>query len=129
MAAVGRAHRPIGRSAPVLRRSAKGRIARLRAFRAGLLARTEDEHRQLRERGESVLEEIERLASDLDRPLTTTLTEGRPTVRISEHAAERDADLVVGRQGMTGVGKRVLGGVTEQTIARGEIPVLVVQRS
>jgi len=95
--------------------------------RAGLLARTEEEHRQLRESGEAVLEEIEHLASELGRPLTTTLTEGKPAVRISEHAAERDADLVVvGRQGMTRVGKRLLGGVTEQIIARGEVPVPVV---
>jgi len=91
------------------------------------LARTADEKRRLRERGEAALEEIESLASERDQPVTTTLLEGAPAARITEYAADRDADLVVvGRQGRTGLGKRLLGGVTEQVLAGGETPVLVV---
>jgi nucleotide-binding universal stress UspA family protein len=42
-------------------------------------------------------------------------------------AAERDADLiVVGRQGVTGLGRRLLGGVTERLCHLSEVPVLVV---
>lgn len=57
----------------------------------------------------------------------TEVIEGKPAVRISEYAVERDAALIVmGRQGITGLGKRLLGGVTEQVLHRSDIPVFVV---
>ncbi|QLG48141.1 universal stress protein [Natrinema halophilum] len=91
------------------------------------LAKSADEQTRLRERGESILEEIEAIAADIGRPITTELTEGKPSVQIREFAAERDATvIVIGRQGVTGLGKRLLGGVTEQVLSRSEIPVLVV---
>jgi len=34
--------------------------------------------------------------------------------------------IVIGRQGMTGLGKRLLGGVTEQLLHQSDIPVFVV---
>lgn len=91
------------------------------------LTETADEKTQLRERGETILEEIERLASELDYSVTTKLTEGKPAVQISEYADEQDANLIViGRQGMTGFGKRLLGGVTEQVLHQSDVPVFVV---
>ncbi|AEH39353.1 universal stress protein [Halopiger xanaduensis] len=91
------------------------------------LARSADEKARLRERGETVLEETENLADDIDRPVTTKLADGKPAIRIAEYAAERDAGLiVVGRQGLTGLGKRLLGGVTEQLLHRSAVPVFVV---
>lgn len=91
------------------------------------LTETLDEQTRLRERGEGVLEEIEELASELDHPVTTKVTEGKPAGRISEFADEQDADLVViGRQGLTGLKKRLLGGVTEQVLHQSDIPVFVV---
>ncbi len=91
------------------------------------LTETSDEKTQLRERGEETLTEIENLASELGHPVTTKLTEGRPAVQISEYANEQDADLIViGRQGLTGLGRRLLGGVTEQVLHRSDIPVFVV---
>ncbi|KYH27506.1 universal stress protein [Halalkalicoccus paucihalophilus] len=91
------------------------------------LTETADERRRLRERGERVLDEIEELASELDQPVTTELTEGTPASRIGEYAEERNADLVViGRQGVTGLGKRLLGGVTEGVLATSDVPVFVV---
>jgi nucleotide-binding universal stress UspA family protein len=93
------------------------------------LARSADEKARLRERGETILEEIEDLASDIDRPVTTELTEGKPSIRITEYATERDAGLIiVGRQGLTGLGKRLLGGVTEQLLHRSDVPVFVVPK-
>jgi nucleotide-binding universal stress UspA family protein len=93
------------------------------------LARSGDETERLRERGETALEAIEELASDVDRPVTTALTEGKPAMRIAEYAVERDAGLiVVGRQGLTGLGKRLLGGVTERLLHRSDIPVFVVPK-
>jgi len=91
------------------------------------LVQTADEKTRLRDRGEAVLTEIEALATELDQPITTQLTEGQPATQISDYAAEEGADLVViGRQGMTGLGKRLLGGVTEQVLHRSTVPVFVV---
>jgi nucleotide-binding universal stress UspA family protein len=91
------------------------------------LSRTTEEKKQLRDRSEGVLTEIEELASDVAQSVTTTLTEGKPSVQISTYADEKNADLVViGRQGMTGLGKRLLGGVTEQVLHQSNSPVLVV---
>ncbi|ADB63164.1 UspA domain protein (plasmid) [Haloterrigena turkmenica DSM 5511] len=84
---------------------------------------------RLRERGEAVLEKIEALASDLDQSVTTELVEGKPADRIMARAADQDAGLiVVGRRGHTGLGKRLLGGVTERLLHRSDVPVFVVPR-
>lgn len=91
------------------------------------LTRTSGEGTRLRERGKTILAEIEEIATEHGQPITTEVVEGRPAVRISEYAVERDAALIVmGRQGITGLGKRLLGGVTEQVLHRSDIPVLVV---
>ncbi|MFC4360284.1 universal stress protein [Halobium salinum] len=91
------------------------------------LTETSAEKAQLRERGEAALTEIEELASEIGHPVTTKLPEGKPAVRISEYADEQDADLiVVGRQGLTGLGRRLLGGVTERLLHRSDVPVLVI---
>lgn len=91
------------------------------------LTQTRNEQTRLRERGRSVLKEMEALASEFDRPITKELAEGKPAVRIREYAAEYGADLVVvGRQGMTGAKKRLLGGVTEKILHRSSVPVFVV---
>ncbi|GCF13326.1 hypothetical protein Harman_12610 [Haloarcula mannanilytica] len=91
------------------------------------LTRTDDETEQLRDHGESVLDEIESLAADIGQPVTTALLEGKPSVQIDEYARETDASLIaLGRQGMSGLGKRLLGGVTEQVLHRTAVPVLVV---
>ena len=88
------------------------------------------EKTRLRERGQNAITEIETLASDLGLSVTAELAEGSPTVRICECARGQDADLiVVGRQGLTGVRRRLLGGVTEQILHRSDCPVLVVPGS
>jgi nucleotide-binding universal stress UspA family protein len=91
------------------------------------ITETSDEKTQLRERKEEALTDIEELASELGHPVTTKLIEGKPAVQISKYAGEQDTDLiVVGRQGLTGLGRRLLGGVTEQILHRSGVPVLVV---
>lgn len=95
--------------------------------RALRLARSADETDRLRERGEAILETVEAAASEIDQPVTTELVEGDPSVRITERASERDASLiVVGRRGLTGSGRRLLGGVAERVLHRSDVPVLVV---
>lgn len=91
------------------------------------LTETSAEKDQLRERGEAALTEIEELASEFGQTVTTKLLEGKPAVRISDYADEQNADLiVVGRQGLTGLGRRLLGGVTERVLHRSDVPVLVI---
>ena len=90
------------------------------------LTRRGDERERLRARGTEILEAIQDLASE-DHPITTTLAEGKPAAEISRFAADQDADLIViGRQGLTGPRRRLLGGVTEQVLHRSEVPILVV---
>lgn len=91
------------------------------------LTETSAEKTRLKGRGQDILKEIEELASELDHPVTTALSEGKPAVQISEYADKQDTDLiVVGRQGLTGLGRRLLGGVTEQVLHHSDVPVLVV---
>jgi nucleotide-binding universal stress UspA family protein len=91
------------------------------------LAETPAEEARVRERGREVVAAVEALAADLGRPVTTEVADGRPAVEIGRVADERDADLiVVGRQGATGLGRRLVGGVTERLLHRSSVPVLVV---
>lgn len=91
------------------------------------LTRSAAEEDSVRAHGEGVLEALETAATDRGIDVATTLEAGKASVRISEFATERDASLVVlGRQGRTGLGRRLLGGVTERVLHQCEVPVLVV---
>lgn len=91
------------------------------------LTQTAAEKARLRDHGEAALSAIEALAAELDYPVRSRLVEGKPATQISDYAADQNADLVVvGRQGKTGLGKRLLGGVTEQVLHRSDVPVFVV---
>jgi nucleotide-binding universal stress UspA family protein len=95
--------------------------------KATRLTRTADQKTALRERGAEILATVEDMAAERDQSITTELREGSPSEQISEYASDRDAELVVvGRQGLTGLGKRFLGGVTEQLLYWSDVPVLVV---
>jgi nucleotide-binding universal stress UspA family protein len=121
------------------RRAARRGLALAKAFDAEVdvvsvverktlrLTETADEKRELRERGEEALAEIEDIAAEVGHTVRTELLEGKPAAQLCGHADSTDADLlVVGRQGRTGLGRRLLGGVTEQILHRGDTPVLVV---
>jgi nucleotide-binding universal stress UspA family protein len=91
------------------------------------LTSTAAETEQLRSRGQAILAAVEELAAGAGRPVETALRDGKPAAQIGAFAAERDADLlVVGRQGTTGLGRRLLGGTTEQLLHRSDVPVFVV---
>jgi nucleotide-binding universal stress UspA family protein len=96
--------------------------------RGGLrLAETSEERDQVREQAQAALAEAEELASEFDRAVATTVADGKPAAEIRAHAAAVDADLVVvGRQGVTGLGRRLLGGVADRVLRRSDVPVLVV---
>ena len=91
------------------------------------LAASDRERRRLREQGERALAAVGELAAEVGHPVATELAEGAPVAQICEYADRQDTDLVVvGRQGNTGLGKRLLGGVTERLLRRNDLPVLVV---
>jgi len=91
------------------------------------LAKSPEEKRQVRERGEEILAEIEAIASERDQSITTRLLEGKPSVEIRKFVRDRDAALIViGTRGPTNVGKRLLGGVTQKLLQWSGVPVLVV---
>lgn len=91
------------------------------------LTESETEAAALRERAADVLESVESIAAEVGQSVETTVREGSPAAEISAAAVEQDAELLVlGRQGLSGLGKRLLGGVTERLLNRGEVPVLVV---
>ncbi|QKY20999.1 universal stress protein [Halolamina sp. CBA1230] len=104
-------------------------VTALHVVEAGTLdlARGSGEETELRRERAAVLADIEAVAEEVGHPIDDELAEGDPATQLTEHASERDADLVVvGRQGLTGVKRRLLGGVTEQVLRHSAVPVLVV---
>ncbi len=95
--------------------------------RALRLAAADDERARLRAQGEAIVDDVAALVPADGKSVDTDVVDGAPADRISEYAADRDADLiVVGRQGVTGLGDRLLGGVTDRLLRRTHTPVLVV---
>ena len=91
------------------------------------LAKGSGEQTEFRQERAAVLADIEAIAEEVGHPVDDELAEGDPATQLTEYASERDADLVVvGRQGLTGVKRRLLGGVTEQVLRHSAVPVLVV---
>jgi len=91
------------------------------------LARDEAEETAIRVRSESVFAGVDAVAEETDRSVTTELVEGSPAKRLREYAADAGADLLVmGRQGASGLGERLLGSETERVLSSGDVPVFVV---
>jgi nucleotide-binding universal stress UspA family protein len=62
-----------------------------------------------------------------DVPVTTAVLTGVPWRDIVEYAGQHDVDLVVmGTHGRTGIGRYLLGSVTERVVRECEVPVLTV---
>jgi nucleotide-binding universal stress UspA family protein len=85
----------------------------------------------LREAGEDVgseaLAAIENLPAAAAVPLVTELREGTPDEEILGYVADEDVDLVVmGVHSRPGIGRRVLGHVTERVVRDSPVPVLTV---
>ncbi|MWG34624.1 universal stress protein [Halomarina oriensis] len=100
--------------------------------RTGFLTVSKDEVRgALREVGEdaatTILNEVERLATDADVELVTEVVDGAPDQAILDYAADHDVDhIVVGTHGRTGLERRLLGSVTERVIGGASVPVTAV---
>ncbi|WP_299330827.1 universal stress protein [Haloplanus sp.] len=64
-----------------------------------------------------------------DRPVTTTVREGRPATTIHEYAAEVDADVVaMGTRGRHGENRFLIGSVAERVVRTCPVPVLTVRQ-
>jgi nucleotide-binding universal stress UspA family protein len=80
-----------------------------------------------RERGERVLDDVVANGADLGVDVETHLDEGAPPKRIVGRADELGVDLLVmGQQGHTGLGKRLLGSVLTRVLRQTDVPVLAV---
>lgn len=87
----------------------------------------DEEASEILERRESVFSGVEAAAEDAGQSITTEVVEGAPAEQITQRATADDADLVVlGRQGASGIGERLLGSVTERVLSRADVPVFVV---
>jgi len=88
-----------------------------------------DEHSieaHLREQSEAV---VDATADEVDTVDTVTAVEsGVPHSAILDYADEHDIDFIVmGTHGRTGVGRYLLGSVTEKVVRTSDIPVLTVR--
>ncbi|MHB9285893.1 universal stress protein [Halobacteriales archaeon Cl-PHB] len=103
-------------------------VAVVTVVEAGFFGLTRgDEDERLRGAAQAVLDEVVSDAEDRDLAISSEVLEGNAAERIAEFADEWNADLLVmGRQGKTGLGKRILGSTTEGVIHFSDVPVLVV---
>jgi len=84
--------------------------------------------RGLRREGEKILSEVKELAQKEGIEVQTKIEAGIPFEKICEIAKGLDCDLIVmGSHGRTGIGKVLIGSVTERVISRAHCPVLVVK--
>ena len=79
---------------------------------------------------EDLLEEGRTWAADANVPIIDAVRTGTPREAILECAADRDVDaIVMGSRGRRGIGRLVLGSVTEGVVRKADVPVLVVRGS
>lgn len=77
---------------------------------------------------ETPLESSREWAGDAGAPVIDEIHTGEPQDAILEYAATRDVDaIVMGTRGRSGVGRLLLGSVTEAVVRDAEVPVLVVR--
>jgi len=76
---------------------------------------------------EAAFATVEPLAEEADVELVTAMLEGNPEREIVDYAAEQEVDIVVmGTHGRTGLGRRLMGSVTERVVRSAPAPVLTV---
>jgi nucleotide-binding universal stress UspA family protein len=84
----------------------------------------------LRERAESVVEDVAGRAEEAGVSVVTAVEPGLPDDTVVEYADEHDCDLIVmGTHGRTGLERYLLGSVTERTVRRSTVPVLTVRQA
>ena len=85
-------------------------------------------HEAMRESGESIVAELKEQAEAKDVTAITDVETGVAHREILEYAEGNDIDLIVmGTHGRTGLGRYLLGSVTEKIVRISDIPVLTVR--
>jgi nucleotide-binding universal stress UspA family protein len=83
---------------------------------------------QLREVGEDAIDAIRARADEAGVEVVPALREGVPHETILAYADDADVDVVVmGTHGRSGLGRYLLGSVTERVVRTAEVPVLTVR--
>lgn len=81
----------------------------------------------LEDRGKAALEAVRDRAGAADVDVSGSIANGAPAAVITEHATDRDVDLIVmGTHGRTGIGQWFLGSVTENVVRQTEVPAFCV---
>ena len=81
----------------------------------------------LQAEGERATEAIEEQSEQRGISATTAVRTGAPHRQILDYVDENDVDLVVmGTHGRTGIGRYLLGSVTEKVVRLSDVPVLTV---
>jgi len=79
-------------------------------------------------RGKDVLHTLLMQAEEAGLEMETALREGEPYEIIADHAIKTGAQaIVMGTRGMTGIGRLIMGSVTEKVIGYVDCPVLVAR--
>jgi nucleotide-binding universal stress UspA family protein len=79
------------------------------------------------EAGEAAFAKLEPLAEAAGVELVLSMLEGTPEQRIVDYATDTDIDLVVmGTHGRSGLGRRLVGSVTERVVRSAPVPVVTV---
>nr|HID58254.1 universal stress protein [Desulfobacterales bacterium] len=108
---------------------AKKNNARLTAVSVAYTARPWVLKDAIRQEAEKALLRAKELAEQEGVVLRTRIEEGYPFEKIIEVAKELKSDLIVmGSHGHTGIGKILIGSVTERVIGGAPCPVLVAQK-
>ncbi|OTF01785.1 universal stress protein [Halorubrum sp. SD683] len=82
----------------------------------------------LEEEGERVVDEAATRAKDRDVTVQTAVAKGEPYEEIVDYANSHAVDLVVmPTHGRTGLGRFLLGSVTERVVRRADVPVLTLR--
>ncbi len=93
-----------------------------------LLSESGGRTEELRNRGQTGLEMVERMAESHNVNLVSEIRDGEPAETILEYAEEIDANLIVaGTHGRTGVRRRILGSVAERLVRHAHCPVMTVR--
>ena len=82
----------------------------------------------LKQAGEAILNEAERVFDGTGVRITRAFVQGEPSAAIVEKAREHKADLIVmGSRGLGQIGGLILGSVSERVLSGAHLPVLIVR--
>jgi nucleotide-binding universal stress UspA family protein len=81
-------------------------------------------------KGERIVSDVAEEAEERGLSAVTEVWTGAPHEEILDYAEENDIDVIVmGTHGRTGLGRYLLGSVTQKVVRLSEVPVLTVQAS